>query len=74
MTRYSVLKVINPILALLLLNQLLTGLLADKLSHEAFEILHEGGGIILAITATLHLALNWNWVKGAFFSKPGVRT
>ena len=67
MKRNALLKILNPILAILLLNQALTGLLSDSLSGEAFEVLHEGGGVAFVIGGLLHLVLNWNWVKANFF-------
>jgi len=70
MKKNSVLKIVNPILGVLLLNQVLTGLLHDVLPHKVFEVLHEGGGIVFAIVAVLHVILNWNWIKANFFRKP----
>lgn len=67
MTRNTMLKIINPILGVLLVNQILSGFLYDVLPHEAFEIMHEDGGIAFTIVAVLHLILNWNWVKKTFF-------
>jgi protein-S-isoprenylcysteine O-methyltransferase Ste14 len=61
--RNSVLKILNPILALLLLNQILVGLFHGFVPRDVFEILHQGGGIVLATAALLHVILNWNWVK-----------
>ena len=72
MTRTSVLKIVNPILGVLLLNQVITGLLHDVLPHEAYEVLHGGGGIVFAIVALLHVMLNWNWIKANFSRKPPV--
>ena len=69
MKRNTVLKILNPILALLLLNQLLTGLFHKALSHETFEILHGGNGILVALAALLHVILNWNWVRANFFKR-----
>jgi hypothetical protein len=69
MTRTAILKVLNPILGILLLNQIMTGLLHEMLPHEAFEVLHERGGIALAVVAVLHVILNWNWVKANFRRK-----
>lgn len=63
MKRNSVLKILNPILALLFLNQILAGLFHQSLPRNVFEILHQGGGIILAVATLLHVILNWNWVK-----------
>jgi len=65
----SLLKILNPILAVLVLNQVLTALLRDSLSLQAFAALHQGGGIILAVGSVLHLTLNWNWVRANFRKK-----
>jgi hypothetical protein len=69
MKRNDMLKIVNPVLAVLLLNQICTALLHDLLPDEAFEILHGGGGITLAVFATIHIILNWNWIKANFFKK-----
>ena len=69
MKRNTLLKIINPVLALLVINQILTGLFGHSLSHEAFEILHKDGGFVLAGVAALHLILNWNWVKANYFKR-----
>ena len=67
MTRNTVLKVLNPVLAILLINMILTGVLNKALSDEAFAILHKGGGIVFAFLSILHVILNWNWIKATFF-------
>lgn len=70
MNKIALLKITNPLLGLLVLNQILTGLLADelfKVSPNAFGILHVGGGIALVLLVVLHLILNWNWVKASYF-------
>lgn len=69
MTQSSALKVINPILGILMVNQLVSGLFHDTLSAYLFEIVHKGGGITLAFLAALHLALNWRWVKLTYFNR-----
>lgn len=66
MKRNLVLKILNPILGILALNQILTGLFSETLPPEAFEILHEGGGIVFAIVVLLHVTLNWSWIKSNF--------
>ena len=76
MNRNAMLKILNPLLGLLIVNQILTGLLADelfKLSPNAFEILHEDAGIVLAVLVVLHLILNWNWIKATYFKKRAAR-
>lgn len=69
MKRNAALKILNPILAALFLNQVIVGLCHKLLPHEAFEILHQGGGIFLTTAIFLHVILNWNWVKANFFMK-----
>jgi len=69
MNKAMALKVVNPVLAVLLVSQLVTGMARGSLSHETFEFLHEGGGITLAVVAAIHLVLNWNWVKASYFRK-----
>lgn len=63
------LKVLNPIIALLILNQVFSALLHGVLSHEIFEKVHETGGFLLFIGAVLHLLLNWSWVKTTYLKK-----
>jgi len=63
MKKNTMLKVINPVLAVLIVTQALSGLLRDQLSHEAFEVIHEGGGVVLVIASILHVILNWPWVR-----------
>lgn len=67
MKRNTVLKILNPILGIFLVNQIATGLLRAKLSYEAFEILHETAGLVLAGLVVLHLILNFNWIKANYF-------
>jgi hypothetical protein len=69
MKRNDMLKVVNPILGLLVLSQILTGIFGEALPYKAFEILHKGGGYFLASVVALHLFLNWNWVKANYFKK-----
>ena len=67
MKRNTMLKILNPILGVLLVNQILTGVFHAGLPHEAFEIMHEISGFILASAVVLHVILNWSWVKANFF-------
>lgn len=63
------LKVTNAILAVLFINQVVTGLVHGMLSHEAYEILHERAGILLAVFGVLHVLLNWSWIKANYLPK-----
>lgn len=69
MNKTKILMILNPILGLLVISQALSGFFADRLPHEAFEIIHEGGGSLLVIGVCLHVALNWSWLKAVFFQK-----
>ena len=71
MTRNTALKVVNPILGLLVLNQIVTGIFMGFLPDAALE-LHEWGGYLFVVAAVAHVALNWNWVKATFFRKKPV--
>jgi hypothetical protein len=75
MKKNTVLKIVNPVLGVLLVNQVLMGLMHDMLPREAFEVFHEGGGIVFTIVAILHVILNWNWIKANFLRKtPKIKT
>ena len=67
MKRNNMLKFLNPILGVLFVNQVLTGILHEALPHKVYEIMHGGGGFIFTAIAALHLAMNWNWVRANFF-------
>ncbi len=69
MKRNTLLKMLNPILAILIINQIASGMFHDYLDHETFEILHEGGGILFSLGILLHVILNWGWIKVNFFKK-----
>jgi len=64
-----VLKILNPIIALLLLNQAFTALISGALSRELFEKIHETGGLLLVLGVAIHLLLNWSWVKTTYLKK-----
>ncbi len=70
MNRMTTLKWVNPILGLLIVSQILTGLLGHQLPRDWFIILHKGGGFFCAGVALVHLYLNWNWVKTTYFRPP----
>ena len=69
MTRNSALKILNPCMAMLAVNQAVTALLSDNLSPETFEIFHKGGGAILLTCIVVHFTLNFDWVKTNYLGK-----
>lgn len=67
MKKNTGLKILNPILGILIINQIVTGTLGMRIGYEAFEIFHETTGFILAGLVALHLILNFNWIKASYF-------
>lgn len=66
--KIKLLKIINPILALLFLIMLAT-LIMFKLSvggSFAYEA-HETCGLLFFILGLVHIYLNWNWIKANIF-------
>jgi hypothetical protein len=63
MKKITKLKITNVILLILFLCQGITGLAHPLFGHELFEILHPTVGVLLVITGTIHIILNWVWIK-----------
>jgi hypothetical protein len=64
---------VNILLAAAFVIQLLTVLLRDIINPRVFFTIHIWCGRTLLTLATIHLILNWNWVKTnimTFFKKP----
>ena len=68
MQKNTVLKVVNPVLVVLILNQPFSGFLYSLTDWDAFETMHVGGGILLLMFAAIHLILNWKWVQVNFLN------
>jgi len=69
MKKNTALKILNPILVVLVVNQAVTVLFLDELPARAFQIFHKGGGAILLGLIVVHFILNFNWVKANYFPK-----
>ena len=69
MKKIVALKILNPILLILFISQAVTATFNAKISHELFELFHEGGGTILIGLIIAHFILNFNWVKANYFRK-----
>jgi thiosulfate reductase cytochrome b subunit len=66
----NVLKVVNPILFIIVLIQILSGLGQRYAGQDAFVFfrrIHLPNGILLVLFFTIHLYLNWGWIKMNFF-------
>jgi len=62
MDKNTVLKIVNPALAVLMLNQPFSAMLSEVTGWGLFEGLHVVGGVLLVLAAAIHLTLNWRWV------------
>lgn len=69
MHKNTMLKILNPILAVLTVTQTLSALLADHLSYVVFEWVHKGGGFLLLAGIGLHVVLNWTWVRASLLPR-----
>ena len=69
MNKVKILKALNPVLFLLLLSQMATGLLIFLDAGEAFTTVHLITGGCLVLVGIAHLTLNWNWVAMQYFRK-----
>jgi hypothetical protein len=69
MKNSAILKILNPILLLLIINQVVTGALGAKLPAWAFETFHVGGATLLVFLIFAHIMLNFNWIKTNYFTK-----
>jgi len=66
MNKNKVNKVLVPILAILVVNQMLSGMFGMSLSPGAFDVFHRGGAMALLVAAVLHVVLNWAWIKANY--------
>ena len=67
MSRTGWLKIINPVLFLSALWQTATGAAYLLGWGDRVHLPHLAGGLLMALAAALHLALNWGWVRSSYF-------
>ena len=73
MRRSTALKFVNPVLAILLISQVGTGILHGVLPRQLFDVAHEMAGLVLGAMILLHVILNWNWVRASYGRSGGRR-
>jgi hypothetical protein len=71
MSKNKALKIVNVVLAVLVINQIGSAFLFERgaISYTAFEWMHKRGVWVLIAAVVVHLILNWNWVKANYFRK-----
>jgi hypothetical protein len=65
MNKKDALKIVNPMMAIFMLNQALNGLLSDLMPYDLFHLLHKGGWILTPLSIA-HVVLNWSCIKSNF--------
>ncbi len=69
MKKITVLKILNLVIAVLVITQVSSAILSDSLPRFVFEVVHEGGGFVLVAGIILHAILNWNWIATTYLKK-----
>ncbi len=69
MKKKDALKIINPILLVLVVNQFATGLKPNLFGAGSFRLMHKRVSWLLAAGLVAHLALNFSWIKSAYATK-----
>lgn len=73
MSNLKLLKVLNPVLAVVFITTAIAIILLKYpvipalQGNETIYKIHEIAGKVFIILAVLHLTLNWNWVKSQVF-------
>ena len=63
MDKRRLLRIINPIVLILVLNQLGTGFKPRLYGPGTFRLMHKQMAVILLIALIAHLALNFSWIR-----------
>jgi hypothetical protein len=69
MTKNTMLKILNPVLAVFFINQAVSVIFREHYTYSAFGIFHKTAGGILLCLIALHLILNFNWFKASYFRR-----
>ena len=69
MNRNLALKILNPLIALLMVSVFAAAFGREALPYWAFEVFHKGAAGLLLLGMLLHLALNWGWIKASYLGR-----
>ncbi len=74
MEKQRLLKIVNILLAIAFLMTATGGVVRffapDVIPYELFRSVHPIFGLTLVLLAGIHIFLNFNWIKSAYFHKP----
>ena len=69
MNRTKLLKILNPLMGLLFVTQIVSGLGHHYIPLSIFHFIHDDGGQLLTVLVIAHVGLNWPWIKGAYLKR-----
>jgi cytochrome b561 len=73
MNKKKALMIVNVFLALSFVFTAMGGLLRnfapDAMPYDQFRAIHPKFGIATVVLVTIHLVLNWGWVKNSYFMR-----
>jgi hypothetical protein len=69
MGKKKLLKIVNPILLLLVMNQLATGFRPRLYGPGSFRLMHKQMALLLSLALMVHLVLNFSWIRNAYWKR-----
>jgi hypothetical protein len=73
MKKVQLLKIVNPILAFIALAQFASAialtLFGGMIPYETIRKFHGLNGFLFFAVITVHIILNWTWIRSNFFKK-----
>lgn len=69
MDKKTLLKIVNPILLVLVANQLATGFRPRLYGPGSFKLMHKQMAVVLSTALATHLILNFSWIRNAYRKK-----
>lgn len=67
MDKKTLLKIVNPILLVLIVNQLATGFKPRLYGLGTLKLMHKQMATILSLVLVAHLALNFAWLRNTYW-------
>ena len=69
MNRLKALRIVNAMIAFLVLGLVFSGLFHDLIPYAVFSKLHPLTGFTFAFLIAVHVYLNFNWIKANYLKR-----
>jgi hypothetical protein len=69
MNKQKILKILNPVIALLFLTVISTALCRNLIPFSVYEYVHMLPGLTLGVLIPFHVFLNKSWIENTYFKK-----